>query len=68
MHAGRGCEPSEVDVQPRPETIFDVPLTQLDEENIPEAKEYETPPQVEKKVVTAIAEKLETPKQSDEDK
>ena len=68
MHAGRGCEPSEIDVQPRPETIFDVPLTQLVEENIPEAKEYETPPREQKKIETAIIEKLETPKQSEEDK
>ena len=43
MQAGRGCEPSEVDVQPRPDTIFDVSLTKLVDENIPDAKEEEKP-------------------------
>ena len=39
MQAGKGCEPSEVIVEPRPETIFDVPPTKLVEENIPQAKD-----------------------------
>ena len=47
MQARKGCEPSEVIVEPRPETIFEVPLTKLDEDNIPTAKSVEKPDHID---------------------